>query len=1297
MRVGDLVADRFELLELAGEGGMGVVFRAHDRQSGADAALKLLRDETGWDQGRRTRFAREARVLAELRHPNVVRYVAHGVDRTGRYYLAMEWLEGEDLAARLVGTGLTIDESLRVARQAAAALAHAHGLGVVHRDLKPANLFLVERRVDRVKVLDFGLARLRPNAEHAVTLTRNGVPLGTLGYMAPEQARGQGDVDASADVFSLGCVLFECLTGREAFWGDNVLAVLAKIVLDDAPRLRELRPDVPPDVDRLVRRMLEKECSARFADGAALFAALSALGESLAPGAAASMRPPALTRDERVVLGAILVGQAYGRTDDTLSAADLDDLLFGLRARADAYGARLEPLADGSLVLTLTGQGTASDQATRAARCALDFRATLPDVPMALATGWGVAAGRLPVGEVVDRAVRLLALDTEPDAVRIDDVTAGLLPSRFQVSGDERGLTLLGERDGAAPARLLLGKPSPCVGRARELRTLEALAAECVEEPVSRAVLLTGPAGIGKSRIRYELVNSLVARDDRAEVWMARGDSMRAGSPFGLLAQVLRRACNLANDEPADVQQRKLALRVARHVPEGERARVTEFLAEPCGVPFAGDVSVQLRAARQDAMLMSDQIRRAWEDFVVAECRAHFVLLVLEDLQWGDLPTVKLVGGALRGAGELPLMVLALARPEVHDLFPALWSECGVHKLRVGELSRSAATRLAREVLGEGAVDADIQRIVERAGGNSFYLEELIRAHAEGRYAALPGTVLAMVQSRLEGMEPEARHVLRAASVFGQVAWLGGVAELLGGPAHTEEARHWLSELEAREVISRRGESRFSGETEYSFRHALVREAAYAMLTQADRLLGHRLAGQWLEGAGESDASLIAEHLEQGGEQDRAAPWWLAAAESALDASDFDVAAERAERGVACDPAGELLGALLLVLAETERWRGAPDYAERTARHAMTLLPRGSARFCHAAAELALLYQRLGRPQELARVARALLALDNVETQDALAIAALRAAVGLLLAGDRDLAAELAGAIRERGAAEPQSPVTQAWLRIFDAIEALHAGDLSRYLEQERAALGYYEQAGDLRRALNESVSVGYAYMELGAYREAEQALLSALEAAERSGLTHPAAAARHNLGLVVAHLGRVEEGIEIERTAIGTFVMQQDLRLEAAGRIYLACIHLLAEQYDFAAHEASEGIRIAKEAAPPVAPMGFAALAQARLAQGRDKEALAAIGSALEQVQTSGEIEGGDSLLHLVLAETRHALGDRAEAESAITTAKDRLLERAARIRDPALRRSFLENVPDNARTLALAKAWLGDSGVAT
>src|SRR5262249_5346179 len=158
-------------------------------------------------------FTREALVLAELMTPGIVRYVAHGVAETGALYLVMEWLDGCDLAERLKTGPMSVDESILVIRQAAAALVPAHQRGSVHRDIKPSNLFLAGGDVTELRLVDFGVARL---AEAGGPSTQTGLVIGTPGYMAPEQARGDRDVDARADVFSLGCVLFECLTGRAA-------------------------------------------------------------------------------------------------------------------------------------------------------------------------------------------------------------------------------------------------------------------------------------------------------------------------------------------------------------------------------------------------------------------------------------------------------------------------------------------------------------------------------------------------------------------------------------------------------------------------------------------------------------------------------------------------------------------------------------------------------------------------------------------------------------------------------------------------------------------------------------------------------------------------------------------------------------------------------------------------------------------------------------------------------------------------------------------------------------------------
>ena len=233
MRDGELIAGRFAVERLAAQGGMGVVYRAKDTLTGDHVALKVLKENTE----EADRFQREAAVLAELRHPAIVRYVAHGIIGHGkRAYLAMEWLEGEDLSVRLARQGLDVKEGLLLAIRVAEALAVAHARGITHRDIKPSNLFLPDGDLARVKVLDFGIARL---GLAAVTMTQTGIMVGTPGYMSPEQARGDPLVDGRADVFALGCVLFECITGKRVFKRSALAQQLP-------PKCARERQDTPP-------------------------------------------------------------------------------------------------------------------------------------------------------------------------------------------------------------------------------------------------------------------------------------------------------------------------------------------------------------------------------------------------------------------------------------------------------------------------------------------------------------------------------------------------------------------------------------------------------------------------------------------------------------------------------------------------------------------------------------------------------------------------------------------------------------------------------------------------------------------------------------------------------------------------------------------------------------------------------------------------------------------------------------------------------------------------------------------
>ncbi len=250
-----------------GAGGMGEVYRARDERLDREVAIKVLPEAVACDPDRLARFEREARALAQLSHPNIL--AIHEFGRDGETaYVVTELLHGETLRQRIVRERLPWRKAVEIAAGIADGLASAHAHGIFHRDLKPENLFLTSDGQPRI--LDFGIARFDLSADsRALTLptpassTRPGVVLGTVGYLSPEQARGEPG-DARGDIFAFGCVLFEMLTGRRAFARDTVADTLRAILADPLPDVADLGLGVPPDVGRIVAHCVEKDRDDRF-------------------------------------------------------------------------------------------------------------------------------------------------------------------------------------------------------------------------------------------------------------------------------------------------------------------------------------------------------------------------------------------------------------------------------------------------------------------------------------------------------------------------------------------------------------------------------------------------------------------------------------------------------------------------------------------------------------------------------------------------------------------------------------------------------------------------------------------------------------------------------------------------------------------------------------------------------------------------------------------------------------------------------------------------------------------------
>jgi serine/threonine-protein kinase len=281
----------YEVTAQVGEGGMGQVYRARDTKLNRDVALKILPDAFANDPDRLARFTREAQTLASLNHPNIAHI--HGLEegRAGQAgqagqaehaaFIVMELVEGEDLSQRIARGAIPIDEALPIAKQIAEALEAAHEQGIIHRDLKPANIKV--RADGTVKVLDFGLAKAMEGAGRAgeadraggnnltqsptittPAMTAAGMILGTAAYMSPEQARGK-PVDKRADIWAFGVVVYEMLTGRRAFAGDDISITLAAVMMKE-PEWGALPAPTPWELRRLLTRCLKKDPKARMRD-----------------------------------------------------------------------------------------------------------------------------------------------------------------------------------------------------------------------------------------------------------------------------------------------------------------------------------------------------------------------------------------------------------------------------------------------------------------------------------------------------------------------------------------------------------------------------------------------------------------------------------------------------------------------------------------------------------------------------------------------------------------------------------------------------------------------------------------------------------------------------------------------------------------------------------------------------------------------------------------------------------------------------------------------------------------------
>ncbi|UCG76150.1 MAG: alpha/beta fold hydrolase [Gemmatimonadota bacterium] len=850
----------YEVRERIGGGGMGVVYRATDSRLDRTVALKFLPAHLSSDREARERFLVEAQAAAALDHPHICTIHEIGTAPDGRLYIAMPCYEGETLRDKIGRGPLDLDEAIELGIQVARGLAKAHQFGVIHRDIKPANVLVTHDGL--AKIVDFGLAKLS-----GIDLTRTGMAMGTVAYMSPEQAMGE-PVDARTDLWSLGVVLYEMVTGQRPFRGDSSVATLHAILKREPERIARRRPDVPGELEEIINRCLQKRVDDRVGAASEVLEVLHGLQSSSRwthriPGEAISEITPGGERRHACVLVSSIA--TFSELVERLSPAELNALMERIEEEAtrvtEGEGGIVNSCT-GDQIVALFGIPTAhEDDFRRAVSAAVALHAALGELSIGAARTWpfrrlelrtGIGTGAVVVqhASVPDRRYRIAGLAADTGARLSAHAAAGeILVSEecsrrvapFYVtqagepllsrSGAERitPFRVAGERPTGYPAEVP-ETLTAFVGRERELALLEHACSEA-RRGTGCLVSVVGEAGTGKSRLLREFRESIAP--DTARVLGGRCPESAVRHSFGPFVEVLRERLGIEpNTAPPMDEIRRHVLSISPQLEASLPYFMRLLGLEPAGEPVPEQEPEQQRIAIQDALCT----------FLTEDAGSKPLAVLLENWHHSGEGSRQVLRRLSEMVGAHPLLLVVTARPDAN----LDWGT-SVHHLPIhlGPLTPEDSEKILRSVWGADTLPSGLaERLHSRTGGNPLFLQEIGRTLLEDGVVAvrdarallarpaealeLPETVQGVIRSRLDALDPPTRLVVTHAAVIGREFSQAILERTLEDVSGLPEALHTLRERGLAHQIG------VLPSATYRFAHAPVQEVAY------DGLLRHR-------------------------------------------------------------------------------------------------------------------------------------------------------------------------------------------------------------------------------------------------------------------------------------------------------------------------------------------------------------------------------------------------------------------------------------------------------------------------
>ncbi|OJH38981.1 protein kinase domain-containing protein [Cystobacter ferrugineus] len=893
--------DRFELRERLGQGGMGQVFLAWDRELRRHVALKFIQPLTDISSPTLTSLLKEeARAIARLDHDNIIRLFDISEWRPPHHsavvpFLIMEYLKGKSLSAHLRQGALGWNEALAIFHDVLAGLAHAHAHQVIHRDLKPGNVFVLDE--GRAKLLDFGLARLAMNPGKASPhgLSRVGSPP----YMAPEQWL-DAPHDARTDLWAAGLLCYLLLTGKHPCPGHSV-EDLRDWALGHRPlpSVRDSHPELPAEIDALLDKATAREPEHRFQSIHEFSRELTALEQRLE---AARKGPPAPRRAQLTFVCCVMERPPEPLDDETLGERQ-DHFQRTCSELLQHHGGTVLQCM-GDEVLACFGHPRAEEDALlHAVRAGLAL-ASMPRARFAVRVGLHTASVVLRSLPPASQSGSASALQGDAHVLAVQVArqaragTALLSQSTHQglrgafiteplARGDASAVPvplhrLVREREEAL--RFERTRPpglTPLVGRDEELRQLREHW-ERARRGHGALVLLQGEAGIGKSRLLSELreqVGSEAGARAVAQCWQESSTS-----PFFPISQLLRQLFALPPEAPLEQRRKRVIQRLEElGIPHEEYLPLLESLLRLSGSEAALPGGAELRQAQ----LLEQLVTLLLALTGTQSPTRRPALLIIEDLHWADPSTLDLLACLSERVRSAPLWVLLSARPELRRPWPPA---PGFHRLVLPRLSLEHTMHLvAKATPGHRFSEEKLRQLQEKTDGIPLFIEEmahLLLSEASPSQClvdepAIPIPLQSLLQARLDSLPGELRDLARRCAVIGRGFRPSLLAACL--EQRDEELRQGLEGLVAAGLLR---QCEDAPEARYEFRHALLREQARDSLPRSERRLVHQRIARHLAARladpFEFPPEWVAHHFTQAEEWAQAYPWWWEAGRTAM-------------------------------------------------------------------------------------------------------------------------------------------------------------------------------------------------------------------------------------------------------------------------------------------------------------------------------------------------------------------------------------------------------------------------------